>query len=86
MLILEACVDSLPQALRAQALGAHRIELCSRLDLDGLSPSPQTILAALSQLKIGVKVMIRPRPGSFIFQRRSCGKWSRRSFFAVKMV
>ena len=67
MLILEACVDSLPQALRAQALGAHRIELCSRLDLDGLSPSPQTILAALSQLKIGVKVMIRPRPGSFLF-------------------
>lgn len=69
MLILEACVDSLPQALRAQALGAHRIELCSRLDLDGLSPSPQTILAALSQLKIGVKVMIRPRPGSFIFSK-----------------
>ena len=66
-MVIEACVDSLSQALAAEARGAHRIELCSRLDLDGLSPSPETIREALTQLKIGIKVMIRPRSGNFMY-------------------
>ncbi len=37
-LLLEACVESLNEAILAEKLGAHRLELCSRLDLDGLTP------------------------------------------------
>ncbi len=66
-LILEACVDDEAQAIRAQAQGAGRIELCSRLDLDGLTPSHAFIRFALSALDIPVHVMIRPRGGDFVY-------------------
>ena len=37
-MLVEACVETLEEALQAEKNGAHRIELCSRLDLDGLTP------------------------------------------------
>lgn len=61
----EVCVDH-PEALRrAQEGGADRIELCSRLDLDGLSPDPDQLAAALERCRTPVVVMVRPRPGPF---------------------
>lgn len=66
-MILEACVDSLSQALSAQSQGANRIELCSRLELGGLSPGRDTILQALKTLRIPLKVMVRSRAGDFIY-------------------
>jgi len=71
--ILEACVESVAQAVAAQAAGAGRVELCSRLDLDGLSPSQGAILEALEALHIPVKVMIRPRAGSFVYTEEELG-------------
>lgn len=65
-MIKEACVDSLENAMTAQQQGADRIELCSRLDLDGLSPDLELIDKTLSSLTIPVKVMIRPRSGNFV--------------------
>ena len=66
-LILEACVENVDQAIEAERKGAHRIELCSRLDLDGLTPPIHDIRSVLQKLSIPVKVMIRPRPGNFIY-------------------
>jgi copper homeostasis protein len=80
-MVIEACVDSLSQALLAQARGAHRIELCSRLDLDGLSPSAETIREALFRLKIGIKVMIRPRSGNFIYSEEEMQQMEREILF-----
>lgn len=65
--LIEVCVDSEAQALRAQAQGAGRIELCARLDLDGLTPEPDFIRFALSKLHIPVHIMIRPRGGNFVY-------------------
>jgi len=65
-MILEACVETFDEALTAQKNGAHRIELCSRLDLDGLTPSPELIRKVCRELTIPVMVMIRPRGGHFI--------------------
>jgi copper homeostasis protein len=63
--LFEVCVDR-PETLReARAGGADRIELCSRLDLDGLSPEPQLLEAALAGTRIPVVAMVRPRPGPF---------------------
>ena len=66
-LVFEACVETLPDALDAQQRGAHRIELCSALDQDGLTPSRVLIAECLRQLSIPVMVMIRPRRGNFVY-------------------
>ncbi|MDA8587465.1 copper homeostasis protein CutC [Flavobacteriaceae bacterium] len=64
-IIKEVCVDSLEEALKAEKNGANRIELCGRLDLDGLTPSRDLISNAFSILKIPIRVMIRPKHPSF---------------------
>ncbi len=68
-MILEACVETLEEALLAQERGAHRIELCSRLDLDGLSPDAELVQACCAALRIPVMVMIRPRAGDFVYDQ-----------------
>lgn len=66
-ILFEACVETRDEAILAERMGAHRIELCSRLDLDGLSPDKELIKKVTSAVGIPVKVMIRPRSGSFIY-------------------
>ncbi|WP_340111111.1 copper homeostasis protein CutC [Maribellus mangrovi] len=65
-MIKEACVESIEEAKRAQELGANRIELCSDLANDGLTPSDDLLQKACAELKIPVMVMIRPRAGNFV--------------------
>lgn len=67
LMILEACVETLEEALKARERGAHRIELCSRLDLDGISPSEEFVREVCAALIIPVMVMIRPREGDFVY-------------------
>ena len=64
-IIKEVCVESLEDAIKAEKNGANRIELCGRLDLDGLTPSRDLISNAFSILKIPIRVMIRPKHPSF---------------------
>lgn len=63
--IKEACVEGLEQAILAEQNGADRIELCARLDLDGITPDYETIQAVVHRLSIPVRVMVRPREGNF---------------------
>jgi copper homeostasis protein len=65
--LYEACVESLEEALTAEERGAHRIELCSALDQDGLTPSRALIAQCLERLSIPVMAMIRPRGGDFVY-------------------
>lgn len=65
----EACVETLSQALAAQGCGADQIELCGDLAVEGLTPDVDLVRQCLAQLSIPVKVMIRPRPGDFIYNR-----------------
>lgn len=66
-LLFEACVDSFEAAQTAQQRGAHRIELCSALDQDGLTPAHDLIQRCVQSLSIPVVVMIRPRGGDFVY-------------------
>jgi len=66
-MICEACVESFEEALQAELHGANRIELCSDLANDGLTPSAELIKKACSELKIPVMVMARPRAGNFVY-------------------
>lgn len=66
-LIFEACVETLEDALAAKKRGANRIELCSALDQDGLTPSPELTLQCVQNLSIPVMAMVRPRGGNFVY-------------------
>ena len=66
-IIKEACVDSFSDAVNAEKKGANRIELCGRLDLDGLTPSKKLIKKVFLNLNIPIRVMIRPKYPSFIY-------------------
>ena len=63
---IEFCVTSIEGAVAAEQFKADRIELCSRLDLDGLTPSLNLIQQCRSKYKGEIHIMIRPEDGPFI--------------------
>ncbi len=67
MLIREACIESLEQALAAERQGADRVELCSRLEVGGLTPGIELVQKVLSAVKIPVMLMVRCRAGNFCY-------------------
>jgi copper homeostasis protein len=64
---LEVVVDSCEAAIVAEKAGAHRLELCSGLELGGLSPGIGLVQRVLRAVTIPVHVLIRPRAGDFIY-------------------
>ncbi|MDB5539736.1 MAG: CutC, partial [Devosia sp.] len=72
MTLLEVCVAD-PQSLTAAiAGGGDRIELCSALELGGLTPLPG-LMALAARAPIPVYAMVRPRSGDFIFDDADIG-------------
>ena len=70
---LEVCAGDLASAQAAAQGGAHRIELCSALELDGLTPSPALIEAARRIEGLRLHVLIRPREGDFVYSEAETG-------------
>ena len=68
-MILEACVGNLIDAISAQSNGAHQVELCTRLDLDGNSPSITMVKAVTAALDIPVKVIVNPKPYDYFYSQ-----------------
>jgi len=56
---LEACAVSLSQALEAEQKGAHRVELCARLETEGMTPDLPLVKSLCENLHIPIRVMIR---------------------------
>lgn len=67
MTLLEVVVDSIADLRRAEAGGAQRIELCSRLDVGGVTPTRGLLELAQAQSKLPLCVMVRPRGGDFTY-------------------
>lgn len=66
-ILLEACVDTLDDAIRAESLGAGRIELCADLGVGGTTPRGDVVAAAIAGCGIPVHPIVRPRGGDFCF-------------------
>jgi len=64
--ILEVCCADVRSLYAAVEGGAHRVELCAALGLDGLTPSMGFIETAL-ECGIVINVLIRPREGDFVY-------------------
>ena len=64
---IEACAVNLAEAIRAEKLGAQRIELCDNLHVGGTTPSAGTIMVTAKKLSIPINVLIRPRGGPFVY-------------------
>jgi copper homeostasis protein len=64
--ILEVCVDTPAGLAAALKGGADRIELCSALALQGLTPAPG-LMAVAAEAAIPIYPMIRPRNGDFVY-------------------
>lgn len=65
---LEICIDSYKSFLNAKKARADRVEICSSLQEDGLSPSPG-LVSLLEDEDIEKFVMIRPRAGNFTYSK-----------------
>lgn len=66
MNLLEVCVDDAAGLHAAVQGGADRIELCSSLDIGGVTPSAG-LMAEAASLAIPVIALIRPRGGGFVY-------------------
>lgn len=62
---LEVCVGNYSEAIEAFKNGGDRIELCDNLQEGGTTPSYGTIKKSISDIKIPINVIIRPRGGDF---------------------
>lgn len=65
---LEVCCGDLQSVRAAIEGGAHRMELCEALELDGLTPSEAMMESAIG-MGIPVQVLIRVREGDFVYSK-----------------
>jgi len=68
-MIFELCTDSYHGALIASKYHFKRIELCSSLDLSGLTPNYGLIKQCVGVKSIEAHVMIRPKSGNFEYDK-----------------
>ena len=66
----EVCVDNVKDAMRAVDLGANRIEYCSKLSEEGLTPEIGDVKFLLKNIKIPLRIMIRPHSKSFKYSEQ----------------
>ncbi len=67
-MIIEAVCCSLEDALAAERAGASRVELCSAIELGGLTPSLGLVQAVKAKCSIPAVAMVRPRAGGFAYR------------------
>jgi len=63
--LLEVCVETANSAVAAERGGAHRVELCANLAVEGLTPPRQLIEEVRRRISLPLHVLIRPRTGNF---------------------
>lgn len=67
MVKIEICANGVQSADKAQSAGIENVELCSALEVGGLTPSLGMLSKAMDTLFIPARVLIRPRSGNYIY-------------------
>jgi copper homeostasis protein len=67
MMTFELCAETIDACLAVRDGGAHRIELCSGLSEDGITPRYGLIADAVERSDLPVHVLVRPRGGNFVY-------------------
>ncbi|HEX7340604.1 MAG TPA: copper homeostasis protein CutC [Rhodanobacteraceae bacterium] len=65
--LLEIAAVSVAAALAAQQGGADRLELCTGLEVGGLTPSLGLMALVRERVRLPIHVLIRPRAGDFLY-------------------
>ena len=73
-MIIEICATTINSVINANKAGADRIELCSNYNVGGLTPSTEFIKESLKVSGIPINILIRPRPGNFMFNQTEINK------------
>lgn len=92
---LELCSYSVEAVRRACEAGLTRVELCAEPALDGISPSDETLRAAVAIARgasagpgsrgVEVSVMVRPRGGGFVYSDAEFEQMRREIFRAREL-
>ncbi|WP_150463767.1 copper homeostasis protein CutC [Francisella sp. XLW-1] len=69
MTTLEICIDNYQSILNAQKAGVDRLELCSALGVEGLTPSPSLVKFAKENFIGSLQTMVRHRAGDFYYDK-----------------
>ena len=69
-IIKEVCVDNITDAINAVKFGADRIEFCSKLDEDGLTPRIEDLISIKKIVSCPIRAMVRPHSKSFIYSEQ----------------
>jgi copper homeostasis protein len=72
--LIECCANSIQSAINGEKGGANRIELCTDLELGGVTPQRKDILKTKKVLNIPICVLIRPRGGNFVYSQNELSK------------
>lgn len=67
--ILEVIATSVDDCRAVEAGGGDRIELCTALELGGLTPSAGLLIAARQATRLPIMAMVRPRAGGFCYSK-----------------
>lgn len=67
MIRIEICTNGYQSVINAQENGAHCTELCESLEVGGVTPSYGTLKKVAADMRIPVRVLIRPRSGNYIY-------------------
>ena len=73
-IIIESCIETLEEILHAQENGADQLEVCSNLELGGLTPDIQIYQKWSKKIKIPCKIMIRNKSEDFYYSKSDINK------------
>ena len=76
-ILVEAAVESVEAAIAAEQAGVDRLELCADLANGGTTPSFELIDAVRAATRLPLQVMVRPRPGNFVYSEREIARMTR---------